>query len=322
MSPDTAWNAGYSGCPTASTGFSIDGDDTTFNDAERELDPERLAAGRGGLRAVRRRRHHAGPGRRGARAHQRGRPRYGSRLLVTPSTTAHSALCGSSAAASRTSTSSVPPTVATTSRRGSSPQTMGNNPKYIAEAASHEVGHNFSLTHDGTTVGQGSPCRGQTGYYCGHDMWSPIMGVGYYTPLSQWSKGEYQNANNGGQDDMAQPRGPGAVRRGRGRRHRRYGGRAASRPPRDHHEPDRRRRVPARHLQRHGEPHGQPGAEQPQPRHPARAGRRRRRGRRAGDPASTRVSYDLTAGLNASSRPRSPRGSTTPVSTVSGSATR
>ena len=43
-----------------------------------------------------------------------------------------------------------------------------------------------------------------TGYYTGHGSgatsWAPIMGVGYYQQLVQWSKGEYADANNT-QDD-------------------------------------------------------------------------------------------------------------------------
>jgi len=69
--------------------------------------------------------------------------------------------------------------------------------KYIAEAISHEVGHNLGLLHDGTAT---------TGYYTGHGTgatgWAPIMGVGYYKPLVQWSRGEYAGANNV-QDDYA-----------------------------------------------------------------------------------------------------------------------
>ncbi|MCB1956775.1 MAG: pre-peptidase C-terminal domain-containing protein [Rhodocyclaceae bacterium] len=69
---------------------------------------------------------------------------------------------------------------------------LGNgNEKYVAEAVSHEAGHNMGLNHDGDTT---------TGYYAGHGTgdtgWAPIMGVGYYKPLVQWSKGEYPGANN------------------------------------------------------------------------------------------------------------------------------
>ena len=62
-----------------------------------------------------------------------------------------------------------------------------NNDKFMAEAASHEVGHNLGLNHDGNSA---------QGYDTGHDPWAPIMGVGYYQPIVQWSKGEYANSNN------------------------------------------------------------------------------------------------------------------------------
>ncbi len=65
--------------------------------------------------------------------------------------------------------------------------------KSIAECASHEVGHNLGLGHDGL--------QGGSTYYSGHSPWAPIMGVGYNQPVSQWSKGEYTNANNQ-QDDL------------------------------------------------------------------------------------------------------------------------
>lgn len=70
---------------------------------------------------------------------------------------------------------------------------VGFGAKNIAEAASHEVGHNLSLAHDGTSA---------VTYYSGHGPWAPIMGVGYDRPVSQWSRGEYFDANNG-QDDIA-----------------------------------------------------------------------------------------------------------------------
>jgi len=75
----------------------------------------------------------------------------------------------------------------------------GGNAKNLAEAGSHEVGHAFNLRHDGRT----SPSEG---YYGGHGSgqtgWAPIMGVGYYRALSQWSRGEYASANNT-EDDIA-----------------------------------------------------------------------------------------------------------------------
>jgi Ca2+-binding RTX toxin-like protein len=39
-------------------------------------------------------------------------------------------------------------------------------------------------------------------YYEGHEPWAPIMGVSYYEPVSQWSKGEYAGATNT-EDDFA-----------------------------------------------------------------------------------------------------------------------
>lgn len=66
------------------------------------------------------------------------------------------------------------------------------NEKSVAEAISHEVGHNVGLQHDGTST---------TTYYGGHGTskttsWAPIMGVGYYKPVVQFSAGEYADANN------------------------------------------------------------------------------------------------------------------------------
>lgn len=74
------------------------------------------------------------------------------------------------------------------------PRSLSNSEKNIAEAASHEAGHTLGLSHDGTTTG--------TEYYGGHGNWAPIMGVGYSRPITQWSKGEYANANRT-QDDLA-----------------------------------------------------------------------------------------------------------------------
>ncbi|MFW5450282.1 MAG: Ig-like domain-containing protein [Methylophagaceae bacterium] len=70
------------------------------------------------------------------------------------------------------------------------------HPPYVSEAASHELGHNLNLSHDGTS---------SVTYYGGHgsglSSWASIMGVGYYNNVTQWSKGEYADANNT-QDDL------------------------------------------------------------------------------------------------------------------------
>jgi len=78
------------------------------------------------------------------------------------------------------------------------PANLGNGAeKYVAEAASHEVGHTLYLTHDGTTGG----VEYYEGQGAGPTGWAPLMGIGYYKELTQWSQGEYANANNH-QDDL------------------------------------------------------------------------------------------------------------------------
>jgi PKD repeat protein len=77
---------------------------------------------------------------------------------------------------------------------------LGNgNAKYTAEATSHEAGHTFNLSHDGQVA---HDTVAAVGYYEGHANWAPIMGVGYYKDVVQWSKGNYPFANNL-QDDTA-----------------------------------------------------------------------------------------------------------------------
>jgi PKD repeat protein len=74
---------------------------------------------------------------------------------------------------------------------------LSNAANYIAEAASHEFGHNLGLSHHGTSTAD---------YYRGHGSgsisWAPVMGVAYYAQVSQWSNGDYPGANNR-QDDIA-----------------------------------------------------------------------------------------------------------------------
>jgi PKD repeat protein len=194
----TAWNNTYSpSAPIVSPAFDLDGVPGTFNTTELERiqyiwqrvaedyapfdvnvttqDPGFAALNRSG----------SGDG------------VFGSRVVVTKDFTAAAGKacnCGGFAYLSvydRVNNEYYQPAYVFYDKLGS------GNEKYVAEAISHEAGHNLGLSHDGTAT---------VGYYQGHGSgatgWAPIMGVGYYKELVQWSKGEYAGANML-QDDIA-----------------------------------------------------------------------------------------------------------------------
>lgn len=116
--------------------------------------------------------------------------RWGARVLITPSPDAWTQICNRTCggAAYRDvfrSRSSAPAWVFTDG--------VSNSTKRIAEAASHEAGHTLGLQHDGDDRSKD--------YSVGRDGWAPIMGAGYYQPVTQWSRGEYAGATNG-EDDL------------------------------------------------------------------------------------------------------------------------
>ncbi len=70
-------------------------------------------------------------------------------------------------------------------------QSLNNKAKYIAESAAHEAGHTLGLKHDGQYSNE---------YYKGTEDWAPVMGTGYYAELTQWSAGSYSGATNNEND--------------------------------------------------------------------------------------------------------------------------
>ncbi len=69
-----------------------------------------------------------------------------------------------------------------------------------AEVAAHEPGHTLGLGHMTQEVPDGSGGTTHVEYDTGHGSgatgWAPIMGAGYYQPVTTWSKGEYEYAGN------------------------------------------------------------------------------------------------------------------------------
>lgn len=80
------------------------------------------------------------------------------------------------------------------------PVARDSNAPDVGNIVSHEVGHTFGLDHDGI---------GDDAYYGDTEaepasLWGPIMGAPWSAPLSQWSPGDYADATNPGEDDLAE----------------------------------------------------------------------------------------------------------------------
>ena len=188
----TAWNANYTGgAPVTAAAYDTDGL-PTFSSAEQDVvqsvwqrvsedysafdvdvttqDPGAEAITRSGSSDL----------------------AFGTRVVITNTTSVYSACsCGGTA---YVGTYDIPSKHADYQPAFVFQRGTGAGAHNIAEAASHEVGHNLGLSHDGTAT--------TPDYYTGHGEWAPIMGAGYYEPVTQWSKGEYSGANNK-EDDWA-----------------------------------------------------------------------------------------------------------------------
>ncbi|MCW2797279.1 zinc-dependent metalloprotease family protein [Nocardioides sp.] len=189
----TGWNA-IGVTPGFQQGWSLDGDWSTFNDAERtaiqsiwqrvsedyapfDVDVTTLDPGDAAIDRA-----------------DAGDPVFGTRALISQSSQAWDALCTQLCGGiAYIDVFDVPDNHAGYQPAWVFADGLSNDTKAIAEATSHEVGHNFGLSHDGNA---------SQGYDEGHGSWAPIMGSAYDRPISQWSKGDYSGANNQ-QDDLA-----------------------------------------------------------------------------------------------------------------------
>lgn len=185
----TLWNSSFNGGATiVSAPFDQDGDPTTFSAGERAV-----------IQSIWKRvaEDYApfaidvtteDPGVDGLRKTSSTDTAYGVRVVISPTNWYNGGAGGVAYVGSFSWDSDSPVWIFT--------QQLANHEKYIAEAAAHEVGHSLGLSHDG--VGGSSPSE----YYFGQGNWAPIMGVGYYASVTQFSKGDYANPTNT-EDDYA-----------------------------------------------------------------------------------------------------------------------
>jgi hypothetical protein len=76
--------------------------------------------------------------------------------------------------------------------------------KYIAEAASHEIGHTLGLNHQSAYDGNCNKLdEYNAGTGSGEIAWAPIMGVGYYRNFTLWHNGSNPWGCSSYQDDLS-----------------------------------------------------------------------------------------------------------------------
>ena len=184
----TTWNTSSGITTIVSPPYDTDGDPGSWSTAELQVIRDAWASAAEDFAPWNVNITTIDPGTEALRKSGAGDTRWGARVVITDDTFANCGCGGHAYVGSFDDTTDEPTFVYNSSFVG------------VAEAVSHEVGHMLNLIHDGTTAGDA--------YYYGHDApgspgWAPIMGAGYYYPVTQWSRQEYFQANNTDQDDIA-----------------------------------------------------------------------------------------------------------------------
>jgi hypothetical protein len=174
------------------TGFTLDGDPTTFSSAELAYIQQvwRIVAEKYSPFEVDVTTED--PGADGYNRSSSADQTYGDHVLISDDPGAVKTACGggcSGIALVNTFASTDPGTLEPAWVFSS--QTLGS-PVLTAHTVAHEVGHTFGLHHDGDSTHE---------YSSGHANWFPIMGSSI-NAVGQFSFGEYANANNH-EDDLA-----------------------------------------------------------------------------------------------------------------------
>ena len=201
---NTGWNDAspeMAGTPAqAYAGYSSDSDPSTFSTAERDVIVRTWAEVAEDYAPFQVDVTTQDPGDAKLRRSSTSDADYGMRVLVTGAAPSTTALCQACSGIAYVGVFDEPTTVDRPFVHQPAwvfASTLQDNPHFLADAISHEVGHTFGLDHDGVAV----PGQAIDDYYQTPGTWSPIMGAAY-NPLSEWSNGDYPNANNT-QDDLA-----------------------------------------------------------------------------------------------------------------------